>query len=88
MNYNYEAQKPDLLTDVGQRMFLKFRDNVNEILKIAGAVRMAEAMNCRGVSGDSWFLLACMDRMVELGEVRELTSGDCAGQHRVFISAR
>ena len=30
--------------------------------------------------------LACVDRLVELGEIKEITNGGVAGQHRVFIS--
>jgi len=67
-------------------MFLKVRDTVKHLLKEAGAVRMEEAIS--GVTGDSWQMLACVDRLVELGEIMELRypSGEPAGQHRVFVS--
>jgi hypothetical protein len=46
---------------------------------------MQEIMNGSG-GGDTWDMLACMDRLVELGEIREVTmNGDVAGQHRVFV---
>lgn len=35
-------------------------------------------------SGDSWFLMACVDRLVELGEIREITK-HAPGQCRVFV---
>lgn len=38
-----------------------------------------------GVTGDTWDHLACVDRMVELGEIKEITKGETAGQYRVFI---
>ena len=63
-------------------MFLSIRDRVNSLLKQAGAVRMQEAIS--GETGSSWQMLACVDRLVELGEIREIT-GDVAGQYRVFI---
>lgn len=83
--YKYSEAKPRLFTEDGQKMFLAIRDNVHRLLKLAGAVRMEEAM-CGG--GSSWDMLACVDRLVELGEIREITNGDVAGQHRVFVSAR
>jgi len=84
--YEYEKEKPKLFTDEGQRAFLKVRDNVFHLLKEAGAVRMTEAL--RGSTGDSWFQLACVDRMVELGEIRERTiPGEVAGQDRVFVKS-
>ena len=84
--YNYGTERPDLFTEKGQRMFLEIRDRVKAQLKHAGAVRMLEAV--AGMPGDSWAMLACVDRMVELGELREITDSDVAGQHRVFVEQR
>ncbi len=88
MSYVYEEQKPELFTDDGQRTFIQVRDHVKELLKSAGAFRMQEGIG--GASGDSWLLMACIDRMVELEEIREITwrpvQGTIAGQHRMFTS--
>lgn len=82
--YCYETEKPEIFTEDGQKMFLGIRDNVNRLLKQAGAVRMQEAIS--GQTGSSWSMLACVDRLVELGEIKEITSPNTAGQHRVFVS--
>ena len=84
--YKYSELKANILTDDGQRMFLAIRDKTQRLLKLSGAARCEEMMS--GNSGSSWDMLACVDRMVELGEIREITSGNVAGQHRVFVSAR
>jgi len=86
MSYSYEAEKAALFTDEGQRNFLKVRDFCQRMLKEAGAVRADKAMNHWG-SGSSWTMLAAMDRLVEIGELREITSNTW-GQHRVFVSAK
>lgn len=80
--YDYATERPAIFTEHGQIMFLKIRDNVDILIAKAGAVRMAEIM--MGVTGDSWEMLACVDRLVELGELREVTSQSVAGQHRIF----
>lgn len=83
--YEYQTERPKLFTDEGQRMFLIIRDRVQRRLKDAGAVRMQEAIS--GTTGDTWQMLACVDRLVELGELRELTEhGRVPGQYRVFVS--
>jgi hypothetical protein len=82
--YDYETEKPKLLTDDGQRLLFAVRDNVQKLLMPSGAVRATEAWGT--VSGDSWLLLACLDRLVELGEIREVTSSRVAGQDRVFVA--
>lgn len=82
--YCYETEKPEIFTEGGQRMFLGIRDNVKRLLKQAGSVRMQEAIAQQ--KGSSWLMLACVDRLVELGEIKEITSPNVAGQHRVFIS--
>lgn len=84
MPYNYNTLRPSLFTEDGQVMFLKIRDHVKKLLSQAGAVRMGEAISCS--TGDTWEMLACVDRLVELGELREVTVGqDVAGQYRVFV---
>jgi hypothetical protein len=80
--YNYESEKNGLFTDDGQRMFLSVRDKVNRLIKQAGCVRMDSATE--GQSGCAWAMLACVDRMVELGEIKEINYGECAGQYRIF----
>ena len=82
--YDYETEKPKLFTDDGQRKFLKIRDNVNRFLSEAGAFSMGKAMV--GIGGDSWLMMACVDRLVELCEIREVGRGaNCPGQHRIFV---
>lgn len=83
MSYNYAEQRPHIFTEEGQRRFLRVRDASNELLNDAGAFCMCAPM--RGVAGDVWELMACVDRMVELGEIREITGPNVAGQDRVFV---
>lgn len=85
MSYNYELEKPKIFTEQGQRDFLKVRDRVHKLLTDAGAFMMFSAL--KDVSGDAWLMMAYVDRMVELGEIREITPPTVAGQHRVFVSA-
>jgi hypothetical protein len=47
---------------------------------------MQEAILNAG-GGDSWTMLACVDRLVELGEIREIVQADVPGQYRVFVEA-
>jgi hypothetical protein len=83
MSYSYEIQKKELFTDQGQRIFLKCRDSIQKLLKLAGAVRFD---HIEFGAGDSWTMLACVDRLLELGEISEVSPLNCMGQHRVFIS--
>lgn len=86
MSYNYFDERDGLFSDVGQRLFLTVRDRVCELLARAGAVSMIAAIS--GFSGSSWAAMACVDRLVELGEIREVTPEGVAGQDRVFVSAK
>lgn len=85
--YNYNEIKPRLFTDEGQRSFIQIRDKTQELMKKSGAVRINEVM--MGSCIETWTVLAAFDRMVEIGDIRELTThGEVAGQHRVFVSTR
>ena len=81
--YSYKVEREELFTEKGQVMFLQIRDRVNMLLKQAGAVRITEAI--ANTTGSSWQMLACIDRLIELGELHEITGKDVAGQYRVFV---
>lgn len=83
MSYQYEKEKTKLFAEENQEGFLKTRDRVKELLATAGAFRFQEAM----MAGGSWQQIARIDRLVELGEIREITGSGVAGQHRVFVKA-
>jgi hypothetical protein len=86
MSYLYQTERPFIFTEEGQVMFLNIRDRVQHLLKQAGAVRLQELIS--GCTGGSWSMLACVDRLVELGELHELTiPNSVAAQHRVFVKA-
>ena len=36
--------------------------------------------------GDSWHHLTCIDRLLELGELKEITPAGTVQQHRVFVA--
>lgn len=84
--YKYTEQKQNLFTDNGQRLFLSIRDATHRMIKQSGAVMSGQIMDKH--TGDCWDMLACMDRMIELGEIREVTNDSVAGQHRVFVSCK
>lgn len=80
-------QRANLFTDEGQKLFLLIRDKVHTLIAQSGAVRMQEIIS--SVSGDTWDMMACMDRLVELGELREVTQlNSCPAQHCVYVSAK
>jgi hypothetical protein len=86
MSYSYATERPWLFTEAGQVALLKVRDNAQQLLKTAGAFKGPRAL--RGVPyGDSWKSLACLDRLVELDELRRLTPvGSVAGQEEVYVA--
>lgn len=82
--YNYKEQKKKLFTDEGQRTFLKIRDRVLSLLEESGAVTLGGAT--AKASGNNWLHIACIDRMVELRELREIKqAGEAMGQDRIFV---
>lgn len=87
--YQYKEQRAYIFTEKGQIEFLRIRDHVQDLLTRAGAVRMDCATHPPGRgSSDSWDAIACVDRLVELKELREITPKDTIGQHRIFVSTK
>ena len=83
MSYSYETERPYVLTDEGSRKVMTVRNVADQALKIAGAVRADILMNAAS-AGDSWKSMAYVDRLVEIGELREIPT-DGAWQHRIFV---
>jgi len=84
MSYNYQTERPYVFTEEGQKTFLKIRDKANELLKSAGAFNMHSVI--RECTGLNWSHMACVDRLVELEEIREIDRGqNCPGQYRIFV---
>jgi hypothetical protein len=84
--YKYEDLREQLFTDKGQRVLLKARDAVLRLMNTRKVMQMGEALEAVGyVTADSWLKLACVDRLVELGELREIPQDNPAGQHRLFV---
>lgn len=86
MPYSYEVERPNLFTPDGVKLLISVRDNVQYLLRLAGAVRLQEAIG--GATGDSWHMLAAIDYLVELGELREITAPGVPGQYRVLVSSK
>ena len=80
--YEYENEREKLFTDKGQVLFLLIRDNVKRLLEDAGAFQCYKAWD--GVHGDSWGMLACIDRLVELEEIRCVYS-EAVRQYWVYV---
>lgn len=82
--YNYQTERKFVFTEEGQIQFLRIRDRINGLLKTAGAFQMGNAI--AGETGITWEMMACVDRLVEIGEIQELRH-DFPGQYRTFIKA-
>lgn len=72
--YRYVDEREHLFTDQGQRLFLKMRDQVKALVGRSGAVTLDAACHLPSGIGaaSNWEMMACVDRMVEIGELVEL----------------
>lgn len=81
--YSYYKTKSALFTEEIQSRFLQIRDRAHKLLDTSGAASMSLIL--AGVDGDNWENMACVDRLVELGELREISYGEVAYQNRIFV---
>ena len=87
MSYDYQKERPGLFTEDGVRMLVGMRDRAKYLITESGAARAQEIM--AKSSGSSWQMMACIDYLVETGELREVTQHSHVwGQHRVFVDAK
>ncbi len=85
MSYNYEEERPKLFTEEMQAPMMHLRDHAFRLLEEAGAVSMGKLLDHAG-TGDSWTMMAMVDRLVEMGDIKECERGGYyPGQHRIFV---
>lgn len=90
MSYVYAEERSKLFTDEGQRFFLKVRDAVKYLLKESGAVKAEELFSNEKfkIDNDYWKRQACLDRMVELGDIVEIPNTlTRSKRERIFVEA-
>ena len=86
MGYSYAAEKQGIFTEDGQVMFLSIRDRVRTLTDAAGACTIEKAI--QGQTGDSWRMLACVDRLGELGEIKVIMRAGAMTQHNIIVRAK
>lgn len=86
MSYEFRRERAKLFTEEGQAIFVAVRDECRRLLEIAGAFQSMKPG--RNVSyGESWLLLACLDLLVERGELRYVHGpADVHGQDWTFVA--
>lgn len=84
--YNYAEERQWIFTDEGSRDFIKARDYTLKALKETGAFRVSEWLENSPIGGNSFHMLACIDRLVELKEIVCINENTAPkGQDRVYI---
>ena len=83
--YDYTTERKVVFTEDGIIKLFAIRDKAQQLLKIAGAFREQEVLSA--VTGSSWQALACVDYLVERGEIKRVLGGDhVARQHNVYVA--
>lgn len=87
MSYDYATERPFVFTEDGQLMLLRIRDQAQSLIKLSGAATLMYIT--AGITGDSWLMMACVDRLVEIGELMEVPNPKSSwAQHRIFIARK
>lgn len=84
--YQYKEWKRRVCSPAGQKLFLAIRDQVKKLLEKSGAVGLRKVIRLPPGIGaaDVWEMMACVDRLVELKELREIKDDTYWGD-RIFV---
>jgi hypothetical protein len=72
MPYNYQRERRKLLTNEGQIALLRISEEARRLLDGKPSFWLEELLGKASLRGDAWFQLALVDRLVELGEIKEV----------------
>jgi hypothetical protein len=67
-NYRYSEWKDEVFKEENQMMFIKIREHIKQLHKVAGVCTMEKAIDAN-VTGDSFAMLACVSRLEEIREI-------------------
>ena len=84
MAYSYATMKEKTLTDEGVNALFAIRDRAHKLIDFAGACRYEVMLKGIHIS-DNWLALACVDRLVEMGEIKEVVIPGVPTQWRIFV---
>lgn len=86
MAYNYRSERHVVFTEEGIAAVMAIRDFVLKAINDTGAVTAGKAMNhAKGLCA-SWEMMACVDYLIERGDVRVHGPDDTISwQNRVLV---
>lgn len=80
--YRYQEQRENIFTEEGIKMLQEIRLNINRLSNQLNSFTLENAI--KGCTGNSWDMLACIDYLVETGEISEVAKSEIT-QYRTFI---
>ena len=84
--YDYELEKPKIFTDDGIKILLRIRDGIHKHFETSCAIYLLDAINNFSASyGGNWFHLACVDFLLEIGDIVEITREGIPTQSRILL---
>lgn len=90
MSYMYSDLRRSVFTEEGQLRVLSVIRKARQCLELSGAVRAGILLSAAGSgdSGNSWEMMAAVDRLEELKMLRVITDSAAtpAWQDRVFVA--
>ena len=92
MPYSYATERPALVNDDGQRIIVAVALKLQRTLTAGATIRAEAIMTMAGQQygcSSNWEQLAVVDRLVEIGCLREIALADeVAAQHRLFEAGK
>ena len=85
--YIYEEQKAKIFNTDGVKMLLSVTSVVKGLFEHSSAVCALDILD-KSMAGDIRLKFACMDYLVEIGYLHEITREDIEGQLRTFIKGK
>ena len=85
--YVYKEQKAKIFDTDGIKMMLSVTSVVNGLFEHSSVVCALDILN-KSMAGDIWLKFACMDYLVEIGYLHEITGENMKGQLRTFIKEK
>lgn len=87
MPYNYQMERYKVFTEDGVDTLFRVRDAVKHCIKECGAFREQELFKHIKGSYDSWTVTACLDYLIELGELVRWERKSW-GQYSVYTTSK
>ncbi len=85
MTYDYKKLRTEIFTEQGVNLLLHIKSKANRSIRESGATTIGNLISNISICDDVHHAIACVEYLIERGDLKEITDPDIRCQDRVVV---